>query len=153
MNVYRALRSYIDLQIFPYVFYSISRYFMYFTVFLLVKCIHGNKNASENNNLLPVAYAGFSKGWAGNLKIMKTKRKISPLRISPFSCPKLGEDPPKKGLHPDSVRLCAQTFCPIPKGREARHTLHTILCKSYYSGDPKGGMAPCPPFKYAPVCC
>ena len=28
----------------------------------------------------------------GNLRIMKTKRKISPLRISPFFCPKLGED-------------------------------------------------------------
>ena len=32
----------------------------------------------------------------GNLRIMKTKRKFSPLRISPFSCPKLGEDKKKK---------------------------------------------------------
>ena len=31
-----------------------------------------------------------------NLRIMKTKRKISPLRISPFSCPNLGEDRKKK---------------------------------------------------------
>ena len=39
----------------------------------------------------------FERGeGAGNLKIMKTKRKISPLRISPFSCPKLGEDQKKK---------------------------------------------------------
>ena len=44
----------------------------------------------------PVAYAGFSKGGAGNLRIMKTKRKISPLRISLFFCPKLGEDQKKK---------------------------------------------------------
>ena len=60
----------------------------------------------------PVVYAEFSKGgWRpGDLKIMKTKRKISPLRISPFSCPKLREDR-KKGLCPDSVLLCAQTFC------------------------------------------
>ena len=36
-------------------------------------------------------------GWPGNLRIMKTKRKISPLRISPFSCPKIGEDRKKKG--------------------------------------------------------
>ena len=32
----------------------------------------------------------------GNLRIMKIKRNISPLRISPFSCPKLGEDRKKK---------------------------------------------------------
>ena len=32
----------------------------------------------------------------GNLRIMKTKKKTSPLRISPFSCPKLGEDRKKK---------------------------------------------------------
>ena len=36
------------------------------------------------------------EGVPGNLRIMKTKRKISPLRISPFSCPKLGEDRKKK---------------------------------------------------------
>ena len=47
----------------------------------------------------------FERG-PGNLKIMKTKRKISPPIISPFFCPKLGEDQ-KKGLHPDSVR------CPL----------------------------------------
>ena len=46
-------------------------------------------------NVVAVAYTGFLKGGgrgAGNLKIMKNKRKISPLRISPFSCPKLVED-------------------------------------------------------------
>ena len=31
---------------------------------------------------------------------MKNKRKISPLRISPFSCPKLGEDQKKKRSSP-----------------------------------------------------
>ena len=36
------------------------------------------------------------EGWAENWRIMKTKRKISPLRISPFFCPKLGEDQKKK---------------------------------------------------------
>ena len=35
-------------------------------------------------------------GVPGNLRIMKTKRKISSFRISPFSCPKLGEDRKKK---------------------------------------------------------
>ena len=48
---------------------------------------------------------------------MKTKRKISPLRSSSFSCPKLGEDQKiKKVLYLDSVRLCAQTFSPSYKG-------------------------------------
>ena len=43
----------------------------------------------------------FEKGGPGNLKIMKTKSKISLLRISPFFGPKLGEDQKKKekGLH------------------------------------------------------
>ena len=31
-------------------------------------------------------------GGAGNFKMMKTRRKIFPLRISPFSFPKFGED-------------------------------------------------------------
>ena len=46
---------------------------------------------------------------------MKTKRKSSPLRFSPVFGQKLGEDQ-KKGLHPDLVRFCAQTFCPTNKG-------------------------------------
>ena len=49
-------------------------------------------------------------GVTGNLRIMKTKRKISPLKISAFSCPKLGEDK-NKGYWSDFVRFCAQTFC------------------------------------------
>ena len=47
-------------------------------------------------------YRIFKGGMPGNLRIMKTKRKISPLRISPFSCPKLGEDRKKRLL----VRFC-----------------------------------------------
>ena len=48
----------------------------------------------------------FERGeGAVNLKIMKTKRKISPLRISPFSCPKLGKDQKKKSLKEDSLKL------------------------------------------------
>ena len=34
---------------------------------------------------------------------MKTKRKIAPFRISPFSCPKLSENQKKKDPHPDSA--------------------------------------------------
>ena len=49
----------------------------------------------------------FRKGWPGNLRIMKTKRKIYPPRISPFFCPKLGEDQ-KKGLRSDLVWFLAQ---------------------------------------------
>ena len=50
-----------------------------------------------------LAYAGFSKGGPGNLRIMKTKRKRSLLRFSPFSCPKLGED--RKQKNKVSLRL------------------------------------------------
>ena len=38
----------------------------------------------------------FERGGAGNLKIMKTQKKNSPLRISPFFCPKLREDQRQK---------------------------------------------------------
>ena len=85
---------------------------------------------------------------------MKTRRKISPLRISPLFCPKLGEDQikkkkglrsdlvcflaqnrlrpkkkTKKVLQSDFVRVCAQTFCPSYK-RGGGHAaiLHAILC-------------------------
>ena len=37
----------------------------------------------------------FEMGVQEILRRMKTKRKISPLRISPFFCPKLGEDKKK----------------------------------------------------------
>ena len=49
-----------------------------------------------------VAYAGFSKGGPENLKIMKSKSKIFPLRISPVFGPKLGEDQKKRS----SPRFC-----------------------------------------------
>ena len=66
---------------------------------------------------------------AGNLRKMNTKKKISPLRISPFCCPKLGEDQ-KKELKSDFVRFWAEAFCPSYKGRGGGHAafLHTILC-------------------------
>ena len=73
---------------------------------------------------------------------MKTNRKIAPLGISPFCSQKLGEDQKKRSslkFSPDSVRLCAQTFCTSNKGRGRVALLHIILCKFYYPGDPKGG--------------
>ena len=60
----------------------------------------------------------FERGvGAGNLRIMKTKRKISPLRISPFSFPKLVEDQ-KKGLHSDLVRALAQNMVNTKKKKK-----------------------------------
>ena len=50
----------------------------------------------------------FEKGGVGNLRIIQTKRKRSSLGISPFSCPKLGEDQKKKDLHSDLVRFLAK---------------------------------------------
>ena len=55
----------------------------------------------------PVAYAEFSKGGARKFENNEDKRKISPLRISPFSCPKLGEDQKKKSSR-KLVRFSAQ---------------------------------------------
>ena len=65
---------------------------------------------------------------------MKTKRKISPLRISPFFCPKLGEDLKKKDLQSDFVRFCApQTFCPSYKGGPCRNfTCYSMLIILYW---------------------
>ena len=45
---------------------------------------------------------------------MKTKRKISPLRISPFSYPKLGEDQ-KKGLHSKLGRFLDHNYVKTKK--------------------------------------
>ena len=114
----------------------------------------------------------FRKGGrAENLKIIKTRRKISPFRISPFSCPKLGKDK-KKGLHSKLVRFLDQNwvktkkdrslarFCPfvcsnfLPKLQRGRPCCNF----AYYSmliilpWRPKGGgaMAPCPHLKYVP---
>ena len=122
--------------------------------------------------LTPVAYAGFSKkGGPENLRIMKTRRKISPLRISPLFCPKLGEDQikKKKGLRSDLVcflaqnrlkpkkkkkkvfqsdfvRVYAQTFCPSYKrgGACRNFTCYFMLIILYWR--PKGGdHGPMPP--------
>ena len=51
-----------------------------------------------------VAYAGFSKGRG------QENQKIFSLKISPFSCPKSGEDQnkiKKKGFHSNLVRFLA----------------------------------------------
>ena len=47
-----------------------------------------------------IAYAEFWKGGAEILRIIKTKKKNYPLRISSFSYPKLSEHQ-KKSLHSD----------------------------------------------------
>ena len=44
-----------------------------------------------------------------NLRIMKTKKKMSRLRISPFFLPKIRLRPKKKGLRLDLVWFLAQT--------------------------------------------
>ena len=75
----------------------------------------------------PVAYAGFSKGGAGNLRIMKTKRTFLYSESIRFPAENLVKTK-KKGLSPDSVRFCAQTFYPSFQGRGHAATLHTILC-------------------------
>ena len=120
----------------------------------------------------PVAFAGFSKGGgAGNLKIMKTKRKISPLRISPFSCPKLGEDQNKKGIDSKLVRFVAQNYVKTKKNRSLPRfcpfvcsnflpKLQNVAMPQFYVlfhanctilATQRGAMAPRPLPKYASV--
>ena len=52
----------------------------------------------------------FERGEAGNLRIMKTKKRSSSI-FNPFFCPDLGEDQ-KKVFHSDSARFSAQ----VPRG-------------------------------------
>ena len=84
----------------------------------------------------------FKRGGPRNLRILKTKRKISPLRIDSFSSPKLGEDQ-KKGLS-NLVPLLAQNWG-MPRFCILLYANYTILANPwlYYPGDPP---------KYAPGC-
>ena len=79
--------------------------------------------------------------------MMKTKSKISPLRISPVFGPNLGKDQKKKKVITQILSLlCAQTFCPsykwgaMPQFCILFYADYTILATQ------KGGpLAPCPP--------
>ena len=56
---------------------------------------------------------GGGGGGAGNLenlRMMKSRMKIFPPRISPFSCPKSDDDQKKKDLHSNLVRFLAQNW-------------------------------------------
>ena len=78
--------------------------------------------------------------------------KIVSPKISPTFCPKLGEDQKQTSL----PTICVlKAFAQMTKGggggggRAA--ILHPMLCQLYYPGNLKGGMAQCPPTKYAPA--
>ena len=113
-----------------------------------------------------MAYAGFSKGGGGGgsfennekFENNENQRKISSFRISPFFCPKLGEDQQKKRsllrfsvvfgpkLCEDQKKRSSVRFCPflcsdfLPKLQRGHAAiLLAILCQLYYTGDPKGG--------------
>ena len=114
-----------------------------------------------------LAFAGFSKGGPENLRIIKTKQKISPLKISPFSCPKFGEDHkkrkrssfrfspifgPKLGEVQKTIKKkrTLVRFCPflcsnfLPKllkggGACSNFAYYSMLIYTIYTGDPKGG--------------
>ena len=116
-------------------------------------------------------------GGAGNLKIKKTKSKISPLRISPVFGPKLGEDQQSSSLKFSSVfgpklgedqkiknKRSSPRFCPFVYSNFLPKLQRVGPCRNfaYYSmllilsWRPKGGGGGhgtmLPPTKYAPVC-
>ena len=68
------------------------------------------------------------------MKIMKTKKRSS-LRFSPFFCSDLGEDPPKKGLHSNSVCIAAQS--PRGGGAWLNFAYYSEVFMHYWR--PKGG--------------
>ena len=127
-------------------------------------------SSSESGNVWSVAHAGFLKGGggAGNLKIKKTKSKISPLRISPVFGSKLGEDQQSSSLKFSSVfgpklgedqkiknKRSSPRFCPFVYSNFLPKLQRVGPCRNfaYYSmllilsWRPKGGggMAPCSP--------
>ena len=71
---------------------------------------------------------------------MRTKNKRS-------SLPKLGA-----GQKQTSLTICVlKASAHLTKGVGHAAILHTILCNSYYPGNPKGGPWPNGPSKYAPA--
>ena len=61
----------------------------------------------------------------------RPKKKRSSLNISPVLAQnyvKIKHKKKKVGLYPDSVLLCAQTFCPSYRGGGHAAILYTILC-------------------------
>ena len=65
-------------------------------IYLPVLIFNQNLQSYSTSIVLTTSVRRIFERGAGNLRIMKIKRKISPLRISPFSCPKLGEDQKNK---------------------------------------------------------
>ena len=99
-----------------------------------------------------VAYAEFSKGGGRKLENIEDQKKTFSTQNQSVFLPKIRCRTKKKrtGLYPDSVLLCAQTFCPSYKGGGHAAILHSILCYLYYPGDPKGGPWHHAPPKYPP---
>ena len=65
---------------------------------------------------------------------MKTKKKISPLRISPFFCPKLGEDQKKNGFHSILVWFLAQNFVKTKdKKKRSLPRFSPFVCSNFLS--------------------
>ena len=77
-------------------------------------------------------------GGAENLRIMKTKRKISPLRISPFFRSKLGEDQ-KKGLRSDLMWFSAQNQVKTKKEKNVFSQILSVFVLKPSAQVTKGG--------------
>ena len=87
-------------------------------------------------------------GEAGNSRIMKTKRKRSSLKISPFFYPDLGEHQKKRSSPRFSPFFCPD-FLPKSQRRGGRDSiLRSVLRYLCITGIPNGGHGTMPP-KYA----
>ena len=101
-------------------------------IYLPVLIFDQNLQCYSTSIVLTTSVYRIFKGGGGgavpeNLRIMKTKRKISPLRFSPFSCPKLGGDRKKRLLVRFCSFLCSNFLLKLQIGGHAE-ILHTILC-------------------------
>ena len=99
-------------------------------------------------------YAGFSKGGAGNLRILMIKRKVSLLRFSPVFGPKLGEDQKKKKQVSSQIlsvyvlKLCAK----LTKGGGVMpHFCISFYANYTFLATQKVGHGTIPPPKHAPA--
>ena len=137
----------------------------------IISVSHGLLNTIVSaSNVRWILERGAGGQGGRKLENNEDQKKISPLRITPFSSPKLGKDQTKvfhsklvrflaqnwvktnkiTGLYPNSVLLCAQTFCPSYNGGRPCRNFAYYSMLIILSWRPKGRHVTMNPPKYAP---